>query len=330
MHMASSRKRDPPRKLKIGFVLARSFTLSALALFVDTLRLSSDRDDRSGRVHADWAVIGSTRHLIRSSCGIQIAPTCDFTDPQGYSYIVVVGGLLSDELPIDDETKRFLNRADAAAVPLIGLCTGSFVLAEIGLMKDHVNCVSWLHFSEFRERFPSLAVRSDRLYNFDGKRGSCAGGSSSADMAASIIRVHLGRDAERNALEVLQIDKARLATDAQARRPLLIDCDDRRIQATLILMEQTLTDSISIAELASGVNLSRRQLERLFKEKVGLSPSRAYLTIRMQRARTLLVQSNASILEIALEVGLENASHFSSGFRRVYGISPSKVRKVGA
>lgn len=58
-------------RLKVGFVLARSFTLSAFALFVDTLRLASDEQDRSGRVLADWQVIGSTRHLITASCGVR-------------------------------------------------------------------------------------------------------------------------------------------------------------------------------------------------------------------------------------------------------------------
>lgn len=95
-------------------------------------------------------------------------------------------------------------------------------------------------------------------------------------------------------------------------------------------MEQTLTDSVSIEELARTVNLSRRQLERLFMEKARLSPSRAYLMIRMQRARTLLAQSDASMIEIALEVGLDNASHFTSAFRRIYGMPPSEVRKLGA
>jgi len=91
-------------KLKVAFVLARSFTLSAFALFVDTLRLASDEFDRSGRVLADWQVLGSTRHLITSSCGIQVAPTSDFVDPSRFDYIVVVGGLLSIERPVDQDT----------------------------------------------------------------------------------------------------------------------------------------------------------------------------------------------------------------------------------
>lgn len=86
---------QPQKPLKVGFILARSFTLSAFAMFVDTLRLASDQKDRSGRVLADWQVLSSTRHMVTSSCGIQVAPTTDFIDPARFNYIVVVGGLLS-------------------------------------------------------------------------------------------------------------------------------------------------------------------------------------------------------------------------------------------
>lgn len=75
---------DKAKRPTIGFVLARSFTLSAFALFVDTVRLASDELDRSGRIVADWQVLGSTRHLIVSSCGVQVAPTSDFVDPSHF------------------------------------------------------------------------------------------------------------------------------------------------------------------------------------------------------------------------------------------------------
>ena len=98
---SSSGTVPPPRRLKIGFILARSFTLSAFALFVDTLRLASDQLDRSGRVLADWQVLGSTRHLITSSCGVQVAPTSDFVDPCQFDYIAVVGSTyMSEKRPL--------------------------------------------------------------------------------------------------------------------------------------------------------------------------------------------------------------------------------------
>lgn len=320
---------DPARSTKplnVGFVLARSFTLSAFALFVDTLRLASDQKDRSGRVLADWQVLGSTRHMVTSSCGVQVAPTTDFIDPARFDYIVVVGGLLSVSQPVDNETVSYLRQAAAKRVPLIGVCTGSFILAEAGLMTSHETCVSWLHHQDFRERFPDLRVRSDRLFHLDNQRGSCAGGSSSADLANVLVRRHIGRDAARNALEVLQIDQARSATHSQARRPIVIDAKDSRITSVLITMEQNLEGDISLEGLARSVGLSRRQLERLFEEQTGLSPGAAYRKIRLDRAKELLENTNRAVVDIAFDVGYSSASHFTKAFRLAFGSTPLSVR----
>lgn len=315
-------------RLKIGFVLARSFTLSAFALFVDTLRLASDETDKSGRVLADWQLLASSRNLITSSCGVQVAPTSDFVDPRAFNYIVVVGGLLNSEFPVDAETVSYLKRAADRKVPLIGVCTGTFILADAGLMKHHLTCVSWLHFQAFRERFPDHEVRADRIFNLDRSRGSCAGGSAAADMAASIVRRHISRDAERNALEVLQIEKARPASDIQPRRPLAIGTDDPRLKAALIIMENHIEKTISIPRLAALVGVSRRQLERLFMEKTKNSPALVYKMMRLERAKHLLTQTRAPMIEIAIEVGFENASHFARLFHKAYGQPPSKFRSA--
>lgn len=315
-----------PTKLRIGFILGRSFTLSAFALFVDTLRLASDELDRSGRVFADWQVLASSRNAVRSSCGVQVVPTSGFVDPTNFGYIVVVGGLLREEEPVDAETMRYLRLAAAAKVPLIGLCTGTFILAEAGLMKDHECCVSWLHAREFQERFPDHRVRSDRIFHLDESRGSCAGGSSAADIAALLVRRYISEDAERNALEVLQIDHARSPLHLQARRTLGGDAEDVRVKATLLIMEQHLNDRVPIAQLARLVGVSRRQLERLFKEKAGISPANAYRHVRLIHAKSLVTNSDASMLEIALEAGFENPSHFARTFKKFHGQTPSELR----
>lgn len=313
-------------RLKIGFILARSFTLSAFSLFVDTLRLASDDTDKSGRRFADWQVLSSRGNLISASCGIQVAPTAGLIDPTQFDYIVVVGGLLNCENPVDDDTIAYLKRAAAKKVRLIGVCTGTFILAEAGLMDSHETCVSWLHFDAFRERFPHLSVRADRIYQLDRWRGSCAGGSSAADMAANIVRRHIGPSAERNALEVLQIDKARSHLDIQPRRPLSTDYDDSRLRAVILMMEQNVEDMLPISEMAASVGLSRRQLERLFVEKAKSSPSAIYRRIRLERARHLLARTKAPLIEIAVSVGFVNASHFSRVFRSTYGQSAAEWR----
>lgn len=316
----------PIKPLKVGFVLARSFTLSAFAMFVDTLRLASDLEDRSGRILADWLVVSATRHMVTSSCGIQVAPTSDLIDPVQFDYIVVVGGLLAVAEPIDHRTIAYLKQAAAKQVPLIGVCTGTFILAEAGLMDGHETCVSWLHFHAFQERYPDVRARSDRLYNLDGKRGSCAGGSSSADLANLLVQRHIGRDAARNALEVLQIDRARTATDCQARRPIALAVEDPRITAVLITMEQNLAGGMPLERLAGSVGLSRRQLERLFEDQTNLSPAAAYRKLRLDRAKDLLENTNRAVIDIAFDVGYASASHFTRAFKMAFGKTPLAAR----
>lgn len=105
----SSERPDPPKQksLHIGFVLAKDITLSALSLFIDTLRLASDEGDRSGRVHCDWEVISSTYEHIRSNASVEIAPNALLGDPTRFTHIAVVGRLLSSKAPIDSQTKAF-------------------------------------------------------------------------------------------------------------------------------------------------------------------------------------------------------------------------------
>ena len=176
---------SPPKNapLKVGFILARHFTLSAFSLFVDTLRLASDVDDRSGRLQCDWEVISATPHLIKSSCAIQVAPTARLGNAERFDYIAVVGGLLGVEEPLDRETIGFLKDAAKRKVAIIGVCTGSFILAAAGLLDHKLACVSWLHHGAFKGLFPKNRLTSQRLFSEDAGIITCAGGSAVADLA---------------------------------------------------------------------------------------------------------------------------------------------------
>ena len=212
-------------------------------------------------------------------------------------------------------------------VPLVGLCTGTVILAEAGVMKRHENCVSWLHVEAFRERFPDHRVRSDRLFNLDSARGSCAGGSSAADLTF-IVGQSNGKAAERNALEVLQIERARSHTDVQPRRPLELNCDDARLKAALLHLEGNTQGGLSVVQLAKTIGLSRRQMERLFMAKIKKSPANAYRNLRMEKALRLLMNSQAPLIEIAIQTGFVNTSHFGRVFKSIYGKTPFDFRRT--
>lgn len=318
------------RPLKVGFVLARHFTLSAFSLFVDTLRLASDVEDRSGRVLCDWEVVSANAHMIKSSSGIQVVPTSRLGEAERFDYIAVVGGLLDVEEPLDRETVAFLTAAAKKKVKIIGVCTGSFVLAAAGLLRDRLACVSWLHHEEFKARFPRNRLTSHRLFSEDAGIITCAGGSAVADLAAFLVKRHIGEGAEKNALEILQVERWREGGEMQSRAPIpLPQHNDTRIKASLLYMEQNVDEKVGIEEIARNIGLSRRQLERLFHEKTGISPGAAYTKIRMDKAMFLVERTSKPLIEIALDVGFENSSHFCRKFREIFGMTPTQLRMKG-
>jgi transcriptional regulator GlxA family with amidase domain len=329
MNQHTSIRNASRSSLKVGFILAREFTLSAFSLFVDTLRLASDVDDHSGRVHCDWSVLSSTRHLIKSSSGIQIAPTAGLRPHREFDYLVVVGGLLTVEEPIDRETREYLNAATADGVKIVGVCTGSFLLASLGLMRHRTTCVSWLHHNQFVDEFPKHSVTSLQLFVEDKNVITCAGGSAVADLAATLVRRHVGKDAERNALEILQIDRRRDGKEIQARKPLgLVGHQDERINIAMMFMEHHLDENVSMREVAAAIGLSCRQMERLFLAQLGATPVSIYMKLRMEKAMALLKRTKKPLIDVALDVGFDSASNFTKRFRKSFGYTPSHVRRT--
>ncbi len=316
--------------LSVGFILADNFTLSAFSLFVDPLRLAADEGDLSRPIMCRWSIMANQDAPVRASCGVTVTRTSPLADPRQFDYIAVVGGLLHAGRQVDDETIAYLKSAAAAGVPLIGICTGSFILCRAGLMTGRRCCVSWYHCQDFLEEFPHHHPVADRMFVIDGDRITCSGGGGAADLATFLIEKHLGRAVAQKARHVLLLDRARHGNDAQPHPPVsegvTEDIADRRVRRALLLMEQNLADPLPIAEIADRLKLSTRQLERLFRSVIGVRPVIFYRTLRLRYARWLLDHTDRSVTDIALDAGFSDCAHFSRQFKTMVGQSPSDVR----
>lgn len=317
-------------KKRFGFVLARNFTLSPLALFVDTLRLAGDDGDRSRRVGFDWDVIGDAGLPIRSSCGLALMPNTKAGAPQDYDVIVMIGGLLDGRPPIGPQGEEFLKRAARTGIPIAALCTGSFVLAEHGLLDNYRACVSWFHIGDFRDRFPAVNASADSLFIVDRDRATCAGGAGAADLAAYFVSHFLGERRAEKAAKILLLDRVRSHRDAQPVSGIFARASSVAVRRALLLMESNLQQPLSIARIAKAVDRSTRQLERLFGKEIGVSPRQAYMRLRISRATKLIRTGEVPVSEAGYEAGFVNAGHFSRTFRKHAGISASEMRSAGA
>jgi transcriptional regulator GlxA family with amidase domain len=120
---------------------------------------------------------------------------------------VVVGGLLHGGQKVVPGTQAFLREAARAGVGLVGLCTGSFVLARAGLLDGYLSCVSWFHREDFQAEFPELRLVANRMLVDDRDRMTCAGGTSVVHLAAHLIERHCGRALAGKSLRILIEDQ---------------------------------------------------------------------------------------------------------------------------
>ncbi len=312
--------------LNVGIVLANNFTLSAFSLFVDTLRLAADEADLSRPIGCQWQVMHHRQEPVRSSCGVLISPTSGLLNPRGLDYVVVVGGILHAGPQADPATVEYLRAAARAGTRLVGICTGSFILARAGLMAGRQVCVNWMHHQDFTEEFPDLDPVADRLFLVDGDRITCAGGAGSAHLAAHLVRQHLGRAAAQKSHQVLLFGQAFEGAEAQPHPPIGPAVADLRVRRALLLMEQNLSTPLSMETIATRLQMSARQLERLFQAKTGQSPASLYRELRLRYASWLLDTTDRSVTEIALEAGFADCAHFSRQFKAMRGFPPSARR----
>lgn len=312
--------------LRVGFLPTHNFTLSALSLFVDTLRLAADEGDRSRPIRCQWSIMSAKPQPVRASCGLTVNRTAPLSSPSEFDYVVVVGGILHGGDQTDVETVRWLKSAAAAGVTLIGVCTGSFVLSRAGLMNRRRVCVSWYHVQDFAIEFPDQIPVADRLFVDEGDRITCSGGAGVADLAAHLVERHIGRTPALKALHVMQLQAARGADAAQPHLPIGEGLSDDRVRRALLLMEQNISDPIAVEDIADKIALSPRQLERLFRSLLGDGPAIVYRRMRLGHARWLIENTQKNLTTVAVETGFCDASHFSRQFRTAYGFSPSDLR----
>lgn len=200
-------------------------------------------------------------------------------------------------------------------------------LARAGAMDGLRTALPWALYPETNE-VAERAILTPNLFELDGNRLSCCGGSASIDFAMTLIGGLYGAELQARIKEMLCIDRIRPQTDRQrtalqARFGAL----QPKLSEAVALMEANIEEPLATDDIANLVSISRRQLERQFKQYLGSVPSRYYLELRLQRARQLLLDSNHSIVQVGLMCGFSSGSHFSTAYGTLFGITPREERQ---
>jgi transcriptional regulator GlxA family with amidase domain len=315
-------------KLSVAFLLLPEFTLLAFSGFIEALRHAADEWDHSRQINCRWTILSHDLSPIRASCGIEVKPWATYCEPKQFNYIVVVGGLLRGHERISSSLYDFVKLAAGDGIPIVALCTGSFMLARAGLVNGRRCCVHWYHLEEFENAFPKVHAESDKLFVIDGPIITSAGGGGVIDLAIALIESSLGPQWASKCITQMVFDETRRHTHPQSRlsHGLLARVCDPNVRRAIMMMEHHIYEPLKIPKIAKEIGTSIRQLERAFISELGAPPSRYARDLRLNYGKWLLANTPKPITQIAIECGFCDASYFSKCFRGHYGMTPKELR----
>jgi AraC family transcriptional regulator, glycine betaine-responsive activator len=308
------------------FVLMSNFTMLCFAAALESLRIANRM---SGKELFSWTLAGEGGDSITCSAGTEFKVNRDLDEVSRNDTVLLCGGIDVQAAT----TKKMLNwirREARRGATIGGLCTASYTLAKAGLLDGKKATIHWENQDSFMEEFEDVELTKS-VFVVDDNRYTTAGGTSSIDLMLKLIADSFGEDLANAVADQLIYSSIRTDQDTQRLSvPTRIGVRHPKLSKVIQMMENNIEEPISPSILAKDVGMSTRQLERLFRRYLNRSPKRYYMELRLQKARNLLMQTDMSVINVALACGFASPSHFSKCYRSHYSTTPYRERGAQA
>jgi AraC family carnitine catabolism transcriptional activator len=318
---------EPKAAFKVLVIVTPNFNLAATMGFVDPFRASNYLD---GSIIFRWDLASAGGGEIIASNGISVHTKTLREVRNQPQDLVIVSSSWAPESHGSVPLRSALLRWARAGVTLGALDTGAFILAEAGLLKGKRATTHYEHIDSLKELYVDTETSED-LFVFDGNRITCSGGAAATDFALHIVRSMHGDSLANAAARYLFHHSLRPQGTSQSPSSIepLGSTAPSVLKRAIKLMEENLEDALSIPQICKRIRLSQRQLDRLFARFVRKSPVLYYRDIRLDRARSLVTQTDMRLSEIAVASGFAGQAHFSRAYRERFGLAPRTDRVEG-
>lgn len=298
---------------QISILLFDRFSNHCLANVLEPLRAANDL---SSQQVFEWNIVVLGGQRVRSSSGLRLEADAQLADMRGDILMVMPSyGFLTHA---NVTSSRALRAAARRFDILAGLDTGSWLLAEAGLLDGYRATIHWDELDRFSERFSDIDVQKEAVI-YDRDRITCGGASTAFALAMQMIEKQHGA--------ALRLRVEHLFSGAYAQRPV------RRggIAARAVdLMRAHIEEPLQIAQLARQLGRSQKHLEQQMLARLGAAPQVIYRRIRLERARQLSLDTTISVAEISVRCGYQDASAMTRAFRSEYGTTPQALRRASS
>lgn len=261
---------------------------------------------------------------LRATGGIEIQAR-QIDSLAGYQTLVVPGWGAENK-PISPQLAAAILQLHQRGGRIISLCSGAFLLAELGLFNSGQATTHWRYAKQFKQRFPDIEFVDDVLYLLDGQIGCSAGSAAGIDLGLEIIRQDYGYQIANQVARRLVLPTHRNGGQAQFVETPMVERHQHFAQ-TLDWALQQLDQTIDVDQLATHAHMSRRSFDRHFRAALGISPQQWLNQQRLARAQRYLEQQKNNMDWVANQCGFGSAINMRHHFRKTLGISPSQYRQ---
>lgn len=258
--------------------------------------------------------------------GMRVTPHRRVADA-GRADLVLVSSLASlnsDRYPgaVDWLEEQAEKGADLASV-----CTGAFLLAATGLLDGKQATTHWAFADAFRERFPAVHLRPERIITDEGNLYCSAGFTAAVDLSLYLVEKYCGREVALHTAKAMVADPGRSSQSPYAVFRLRKDHGDAVVLEVQDWLETHYPEKILYPDLAGRFGLSPRSLERRFKSATGATPLHYLHRVRVEASKRLLEETDKSFEEITWEVGYGDGGFFRKVFVKETGMRPVVYRR---
>jgi transcriptional regulator GlxA family with amidase domain len=270
-------------------------------------------------------VIAERPGAIASSAGVDLVAGA-FGRAAGLDTLIVAGGFGSRAAAKSPRTLRFVRACAERARRVASVCSGSYVLAEAGVLDGRPATTHWSRTQDFARRFPRVRLDADRIFVKSGKFWSSAGISAGIDLSLALIAEDLGEALARRVAQQLVVYYRRPGGQSQFSALLELERADGRFADLLDHVRANLRESLSVEDLAARACMSARHFARAFAAETGMTPARAVTKLRAETARAQLESGAVSVQSVANACGFRDPERMRRAFVRLFGVPPSALR----
>ena len=278
-------------------------------------------------------LVGVSPDPIATGTGIRIVPDRTFADGPAADIVLVPTLFIKSGGDFGRRNRgivEWVRQAHEAGKPVFSICSGSFLLAEAGLLDGRDATTHWAFVELMKAEYPRVRVHGDRILvaaTDDGSIVTCGGAASWMDMVLYLVGRFAGPEDAMRLAKIQMFDWHHNGQTPYARLTTRPQTVDRLIHESQEWLADHYAEADPVMEMIRRSGLSRRSFGRRFHAATGHAPLDYVQRVRIEEAKQLLETGSETIERVGAEVGYSDAVSFRRLFKRMVGETPAAYRR---